>query len=87
MMSSMTPDDFDEEDEAFGRCFVTVSPLYPIWYIYNCYSIVIILSSFTEECNWTEREYQLAAWGFRKWRYHQFTSLRVGPLPSACVSA
>ncbi|KDR21304.1 hypothetical protein L798_04238 [Zootermopsis nevadensis] len=28
------------------------------------------------ECNWSDREYQLAAWGFRKWKYHQFTSLR-----------
>ncbi|CAH1774965.1 unnamed protein product [Owenia fusiformis] len=46
MMSSMTPDDFISDDEAFS------------------------------ECTWTEREYQLAAWGFRKWRYHQFTSLR-----------
>ncbi|XP_047495504.1 kinesin-like protein unc-104 isoform X13 [Penaeus chinensis] len=28
------------------------------------------------ECNWTEREYALASWAFRKWKYHQFTSLR-----------
>ena len=28
------------------------------------------------ECNWTEREYELASWGFTKWRQHQFTSLR-----------
>ncbi|KAK3593264.1 hypothetical protein CHS0354_012358 [Potamilus streckersoni] len=28
------------------------------------------------ECAWTEREYQLASWAFRKWKYHQFTSLR-----------
>lgn len=25
---------------------------------------------------WTEREYQVAAWAFQKWKYHQFTSLR-----------
>ncbi|KAG7189046.1 hypothetical protein KM043_008635 [Ampulex compressa] len=31
---------------------------------------------FDAESNWTEREYQLAAWAFRKWKYHQFTSLR-----------
>lgn len=31
---------------------------------------------FEVACNWTEREYQLAAWGYRKWKYHQFTSLR-----------
>ncbi|KAK3720237.1 hypothetical protein RRG08_007860 [Elysia crispata] len=29
-----------------------------------------------EEVNWTDREKELAAWGFRKWKYHQFTSLR-----------
>ncbi|KAK3104520.1 hypothetical protein FSP39_003955, partial [Pinctada imbricata] len=28
------------------------------------------------EIIWTERQKQLAAWGFRKWKYHQFTSLR-----------
>ncbi|XP_034243947.1 kinesin-like protein unc-104 isoform X6 [Thrips palmi] len=28
------------------------------------------------ECNWSDREFQLAAWGYRKWKYHQFTSLR-----------
>ncbi|XP_076167982.1 kinesin family member unc-104 isoform X5 [Ptiloglossa arizonensis] len=28
------------------------------------------------ESNWSEREFQLAAWAFRKWKYHQFTSLR-----------
>ncbi|XP_017754854.1 PREDICTED: kinesin-like protein unc-104 isoform X3 [Eufriesea mexicana] len=31
---------------------------------------------FDAESNWTEREFQLAAWAFRKWKYHQFTSLR-----------
>lgn len=25
---------------------------------------------------WTQRESELAQWAFRKWRYHQFTSLR-----------
>ncbi|XP_037629051.1 kinesin-like protein KIF1B isoform X12 [Sebastes umbrosus] len=25
---------------------------------------------------WTQHEFELAQWGFRKWRYHQFTSLR-----------
>lgn len=25
---------------------------------------------------WTEREMELAVWGFRKWRCYQFTSLR-----------
>jgi kinesin family protein 1 len=31
---------------------------------------------FDVECNWGDREFQLAAWAFRKWKYHQFTSLR-----------
>ncbi|KAK3867494.1 hypothetical protein Pcinc_027049 [Petrolisthes cinctipes] len=31
---------------------------------------------FDAECNWSEREYALASWAFRKWKYHQFTSLR-----------
>nr|XP_034337468.1 kinesin-like protein unc-104 isoform X9 [Crassostrea gigas] len=29
-----------------------------------------------EEFTWTEKEKQVAAWAFRKWKYHQFTSLR-----------
>nr|XP_020473389.1 kinesin-like protein KIF1B isoform X2 [Monopterus albus] len=29
-----------------------------------------------EEVPWTQREFELAQWAFRKWRYHQFTSLR-----------
>ncbi|KAJ8258892.1 hypothetical protein COCON_G00179040 [Conger conger] len=29
-----------------------------------------------EEVPWTQRECELAQWGFRKWKYHQFTSLR-----------
>ncbi|XP_063408663.1 kinesin-like protein unc-104 [Mytilus trossulus] len=29
-----------------------------------------------QEYTWTEKERQLAAWAFRKWKYHQFTSLR-----------
>jgi len=31
---------------------------------------------FDAACTWTERELRLAAWGFRKWKFHQFTSLR-----------
>ncbi|XP_017782676.1 PREDICTED: kinesin-like protein unc-104 isoform X6 [Nicrophorus vespilloides] len=31
---------------------------------------------FDAECNWTEREYELAATAWRKWKHHQFTSLR-----------
>ncbi|XP_074031970.1 kinesin family member unc-104 isoform X5 [Leptinotarsa decemlineata] len=28
------------------------------------------------ECNWTEKEFELAAHSWRKWKFHQFTSLR-----------
>lgn len=31
---------------------------------------------FDAACSWTDREFQLASWAFRKWKYHQFTSLR-----------
>ncbi|TRZ03736.1 hypothetical protein DNTS_009734, partial [Danionella cerebrum] len=29
-----------------------------------------------DEVPWSQHEYKLAQWAFRKWRYHQFTSLR-----------
>ncbi|XP_067826472.1 kinesin-like protein KIF1B isoform X2 [Heptranchias perlo] len=29
-----------------------------------------------EEVPWTQHDYELAQWAFRKWKYHQFTSLR-----------
>ncbi|XP_069774565.1 kinesin-like protein KIF1B isoform X3 [Narcine bancroftii] len=29
-----------------------------------------------EEVHWTQRDYELAEWAFRKWKHHQFTSLR-----------
>ncbi|XP_077370849.1 kinesin-like protein KIF1B isoform X12 [Festucalex cinctus] len=29
-----------------------------------------------EEVPWTQHEFSLAQWAFRKWRFHQFTSLR-----------
>ena len=31
---------------------------------------------FEGEVSWTDRDFQLAATCFQKWRYHQFTSLR-----------
>lgn len=38
-------------------------------------SIGFTVNPLFESC-WTAREAGLAAWAFRKWRYHQFTSLR-----------
>ncbi|CAK6951279.1 kinesin-like protein KIF1B isoform X1 [Scomber scombrus] len=29
-----------------------------------------------EEVPWTQHEFEMAQWAFRKWRFHQFTSLR-----------
>jgi len=29
------------------------------------------------DCSWSEQDYQLAWWAWKKWRYHQMTSLRV----------
>ncbi|XP_025833622.1 kinesin-like protein unc-104 isoform X4 [Agrilus planipennis] len=31
---------------------------------------------FDAECNWSERDFELAAMAWRKWKHHQFTSLR-----------
>uniref|UniRef100_A0A803THE9 plus-end-directed kinesin ATPase n=1 Tax=Anolis carolinensis TaxID=28377 RepID=A0A803THE9_ANOCA len=31
---------------------------------------------FISPVQWTEREFELALWGFRKWKWYQFTSLR-----------
>jgi hypothetical protein len=28
-------------------------------------------------CSWSEQDYQLAWWAWKKWRYHQMTSLRL----------
>lgn len=40
-----------------------------------CLVFFISVNPLFESC-WTAREAGLAAWAFRKWRYHQFTSLR-----------
>jgi hypothetical protein len=33
---------------------------------------------FLSACFWSEQDYQLARWAWKKWRYHRMTSLRVG---------
>ncbi|KAK7079601.1 hypothetical protein SK128_026926, partial [Halocaridina rubra] len=43
---------------------------------FNTEDDIFVNPLFDAECNWTEREYALASWAFRKWKYHQFTSLR-----------
>uniref|UniRef100_A0A8C2E5L4 plus-end-directed kinesin ATPase n=1 Tax=Cyprinus carpio TaxID=7962 RepID=A0A8C2E5L4_CYPCA len=37
---------------------------------------LVRLNLFDNSLPWTQHEYELAQWAFRKWRYHQFTSLR-----------
>lgn len=43
--------------------------------MFSIYIHVILANPAYESC-WSAREAGLAAWAFRKWRYHQFTSLR-----------
>lgn len=31
---------------------------------------------FDAECNWMQRDFELAGGAWRKWKHHQFTSLR-----------
>lgn len=37
---------------------------------------ILVNPLFDAECNWTDKEYQLVLSTCRKWKYHQFTSLR-----------
>ena len=38
--------------------------------------VIFVNPLFEAECNWTERQYEVAAWVYHKWKFHQFTSLR-----------
>jgi len=38
------------------------------------------------ECNWTEKQRQLAAWAFSRWKFYQYTSLRVGHICCCLVT-
>lgn len=44
--------------------------------VQNCFNSQMINLFIVVEFTWTEKEKQVAAWAFRKWKYHQFTSLR-----------
>lgn len=39
------------------------------------------------DCSWSEQDYQLAWWTWKKWRYHRMTSLRVRLFPDRLNSA
>ncbi|XP_059477095.1 kinesin-like protein unc-104 isoform X5 [Neocloeon triangulifer] len=43
---------------------------------FNVEEDIFVNPLFDVACNWGDREYQLAAWAYRKWKFHQFTSLR-----------
>uniref|UniRef100_A0A671T8A7 plus-end-directed kinesin ATPase n=1 Tax=Sinocyclocheilus anshuiensis TaxID=1608454 RepID=A0A671T8A7_9TELE len=45
------------------------STVYHCRAMFDCCSCIVAVP-------WTQHEYELAQWAFRKWRYHQFTSLR-----------
>lgn len=36
----------------------------------------VVTVSLHPTVQWTEREFELALWAFRKWKWYQFTSLR-----------
>lgn len=46
----------------------------------ECFYVYMHVSITSASClpavPWTQHEFELAQWAFRKWRYHQFTSLR-----------
>ena len=82
MYSSITPDEFHggADEDVFGEYII----LYSIPKSFNALSsyfnvlLVIFLVNpiFEVECNWSEREYEVASWALNRWRRHQFTSLR-----------
>jgi len=50
----------------------TLSCMNPISNEYHCVCFFRFI-----DCSWSEQDYQLAWWAWKKWRYHQMTSLRV----------
>lgn len=86
MYSSYTPEDFNNEDDIFGEWHVTFFQGFPELSFYlkvhDCFLLLLRWSAFAvnplfdAECNWNEREYELGATAWRKWKHHQFTSLR-----------
>ena len=46
----------------------------------SCFNFLLVIFEvnpiFEVECNWSEREYEVASWALNRWRRHQFTSLR-----------
>ncbi|KAL3272424.1 hypothetical protein HHI36_013906 [Cryptolaemus montrouzieri] len=43
---------------------------------FNTDDDIFVNPLFDTECNWTEKDFEMAAYAWRKWKHHQFTSLR-----------
>lgn len=75
MYSSYSPEDFHPEEDIFGKSRVCFAHHYTPLKTICPLQFPSPVNPLFESC-WTSREAGLAAWAFRKWRYHQFTSLR-----------
>lgn len=76
-VDSYYPDAPEEEEEQPEEEGGGIKPAKRIRCVYVCNdqsSIPTFIHLSTVQ--WTERERELAVWGFRKWKYYQFTSLR-----------
>jgi kinesin family protein 1 len=40
-------------------------------------SSTMSITTAEEDLSWSEKDYRLALWAWKRWRYHQMTSLRV----------
>ena len=63
--------------------FIFYTKLLSLFYfnaLNSCFNFLLVIFEvnpiFEVECNWSEREYEVASWALTRWRRHQFTSLR-----------
>ena len=84
MYSSITPDEFHggADEDVFGEYIILYSIPNSFQFIAlkSCFNFLLLIFEvnpiFEVECNWSEREYEVASWALNRWRRHQFTSLR-----------
>ena len=90
MYSSITPDEFHggADEDVFGEYIILYSipnsfhslPNRQFNALNSCFNVLHVMFEvnpiFEVECNWSEREYEVASWALNRWRRHQFTSLR-----------
>ena len=72
---SSFPQDFLENDNDTLSCMFLSLDL-PTVFFWSFLSLKIDIL----DCSWSEQDYQLAWWAWKKWRYHQMTSLRVSEI-------